>query len=182
MTVTVSLGELATPCAYYLSCKGASPPAAAEPKEDIDLFGDAAEEDKEALKRLAVAKKSEKKKKEVVNKSMLVIEIKPNSSETSLDEIAAQVRKIHMEGLTWGENVKKVPIAYGLYKLQVQCVIVDDLVNTELITDTIEEIGMTEGDKKKREARMEGGGDEEEEEEEMSGLVQSAEIVSFNKL
>lgn len=41
---------------------------------------------------------------------------------------------------------------------------------------------MTEEDKKKREMRMEQGEDEDEDEEEMSGLVQSAEIVSFNKL
>lgn len=82
-------------------------------------IGDDNEEDKEALKKLAGSKKKTEKKKEVVNKSMLVIEIKPNSSETSLDEIAAEVRKIQMEGLTWGESVKKVPIAFGLYKLQV---------------------------------------------------------------
>lgn len=83
-------------------------------------IGDDTEEDKEALKKLADSKKkTEKKKKEVVNKSMLVIEIKPNSSETNLDDIAAEVKKIKLEGLTWGESVKKVPIAFGLYKLQV---------------------------------------------------------------
>ncbi|KAL8438722.1 hypothetical protein Efla_001270 [Eimeria flavescens] len=148
------------------------------------LICDDTEEDKAALKKLAEGKKkTEKKKKEVVNKSMLVIEVKPNSSETDLDAMAAEVKKIQMDGLTWGESVKKVPIAFGLYKLQVQCVILDDLVDTQLITDRIEEIGMTEEDKKKREARMEGGDeDEEEDEDEMSGLVQSAEIVSFNKL
>ncbi|KAL8450337.1 hypothetical protein Emag_003183 [Eimeria magna] len=156
MTVTVSFGELATPCAYYLSCKGATTSAAGKPKEeeeDIDLFGDETEEDKAALKKLTNGKKTEKKKKDEKNKSMLVIEIKPNSSETNLDDIEKEV----------------------------QCVILDDLVNTQTITDKIEEIGMTEEDKKKREELMEGGGDEDEDEE-MSGLVQSAEIVSFNKL
>lgn len=60
--------------------------------------------------------------------------------------------------------------------------ILDDLVNTQLITDTIEEIGMTDEDKKKREARVDQGEDDEDDEDEISGLVQSAEIVSFNKL
>ncbi|KAL8432075.1 hypothetical protein ACSSS7_004878 [Eimeria intestinalis] len=189
MTVTLGLGDLVTPCAYYISSKGATSTTGKHPKqeeEDIDLFGDDdTEEEKEALKKLADSKKTEKKKKEVINKSMLVIEIKPNSSETNLDEIEKEVRRIHMEGLTWGEKVKKVPIAFGLYKLQVQCVIVDDLVNTQSLTDTIEEIGMSEEDKKKREEMMEGRGDDDDDdddEEEMSGLVQSAEIVSFNKL
>ena len=62
-----------------------------------------------------------------------------------------------------------------------QCVILDDLVNTETVTDRIEEIGMSEKDKKKREARVDQGEDDDDEEE-FSGLVQSAEIVSFNKL
>ncbi|OEH74521.1 elongation factor 1-beta [Cyclospora cayetanensis] len=181
MAPLADLHELSTPCAYYLGSTGAPKGKPAEEEDDIDLFGEETAEDKEALKKLSDSKKNEKKKKQVINKSMLVIEVKPSSSETNLDDIEKEIRKIQIEGLTWGENTKKVPIAFGLYKLQVQCVILDDIVETQSITDRIEEIGMNEEDKKKREAMMDHG-EEDEDDEELSGLVQSAEIVSFNKL
>lgn len=74
------------------------------------------------MKKLAESKKKEaggKKKKEVVNKSSLVIEVKPADADTNLDEVAKLCKQIQIEGVTWGEAVKKVPVAFGLYKLQV---------------------------------------------------------------
>lgn len=118
--------------------------------------------------------------KKGINKSMLVIEVKPATADTNLDEVLKEVKNIHMDGLTWGEGFKKVPVAFGLYKLQVQCVLVDDLVNTNALIDMIEEIGMTEEQKQKRRDHEDEA--EEDEDEEEAGLVQSAEIVSFNKL
>lgn len=194
----VPSNELFTLCSYYtLKCGGS---AAEQPKkkkeaaaedEDFDLFGTGdSEADAKAAQQLAQQKKEAaaaagKGKKKVINKSMLVIEVKPAAADTNLDEVLQQVKKIHMEGLTWGEGFKKVPVAFGLYKLQVQCVIVDDLVNTNALVDMIEEIGMTEEEKKKRETEREeaeGQDEDEEDEDEEMGLVQSAEIVSFNKL
>ena len=64
---------------------------------------------------------------------------------------------------------------------QVQCVILDDLVDTQEVLDRIEEIGMNEEDKQKREEILQRGEDDQDYEE-LSGLVQSAQIVSFNKL
>lgn len=64
--------------------------------------------------------------------------------------------------------------------VQVQCVVLDDVVNTNALVDEIEEIGMTEEQKERRRQREEG--DEDEDDEDTGGLVQSAEIVSFNKL
>ncbi|KAL8447213.1 hypothetical protein Emed_004536 [Eimeria media] len=155
--------------------------------DDIDLFGD--DDDAAEVEKLKAKKKEEaagKKKKEVINKSSLVIEIKPASAETDLDEIARLAKGIQMEGLTWGEAVKKVPVAFGLYKLQLSCVILDDKVNTNEITDQIEALGMTEEQKEKLRKRQECEEEEDDEEgdedEEADGLVQSAEIVSFNKL
>lgn len=155
-----------------------------EEDEDFDLFGGDAEADKEAAKKLADSKKKEsggKKKKEVIEKSSLVIEIKPADSETDLDHVSRLVKEIAMEGLTWNEAIKKVPVAFGLYKLQMACTIIDALVNTEEVVEQIEALGMDPEKaaalKKKREEE-----DDDEEEEEEYGLVQSAEIVSFSKL
>lgn len=176
--------ELFTPCTYYALCnRHATEAPKKQADDDFDLFGEETPEDREAVKKLAASKKAEAsgKKKVVVNKSMLVIEVKPADADTDLDDICKRVKSIHMEGVTWGEGMKKVPVAFGLYKLQVQCVILDDVVNTNALVDEIEEIGMTEKDKVKRRQREETN-DDEDDEEELSGLVQSAEIVSFNKL
>ncbi|XP_026192014.1 elongation factor 1-beta [Cyclospora cayetanensis] len=150
--------------------------------DDFDLFGD---DDEAELEKLKAKKKEEtagKKKKEVINKSSLVIEVKPASADSDLDEIVRLAKDITMEGLTWGEAVKKVPVAFGLYKLQLSCVILDDLVNTTEITDQLEALGMNEEQKEQLRKRQEGEEEEEDEDEEPEGLVQSAEIVSFNKL
>ncbi|CAG9479080.1 elongation factor 1 (EF-1), putative [Plasmodium vivax] len=120
-------------------------------------------------------------KKPVINKSSLIIDIKPYGEETNLDEVLKLVKEIEMEGLTWGKAHKKTPFAFGLFKLQVSCVIVDDLINTDELIEMIENVGLSEQDvKKKKELQelMEG----EELDEEVEGLVQSAEIISFNKL
>ncbi|CAA9987859.1 elongation factor 1, putative [Plasmodium knowlesi strain H] len=120
-------------------------------------------------------------KKPVINKSSLIIDIKPYGEETNLDEVLKLVKGIEMEGLTWGKAHKKMPFAFGLFKLQVSCVIVDDLINTDELIEMIENVGLSEEDvKKKKELQelMEG----EELDEEVEGLVQSAEIISFNKL
>lgn len=145
--------------------------------EKFDLFGG----DDKAVEVAAKAVSGGQKKKEVINKSSLVIEIKPNDVSTDLEQVWKMVKKIKINGVTWGQNYKKVPIAFGLYKLQVSCVILDDLVNTEDITDQIEALGMDlkEAEERKRKRECE---DEDEEEEESSGLVQSADIASFNKL
>lgn len=73
------------------------------------------------MRKLAESKKKEssKKTKQVINKSMLVIEVKPADADTDLDDICKKVKAIEMEGVKWGEGSKKVPVAFGLYKLQV---------------------------------------------------------------
>lgn len=90
------------------------------------------------------------------------------------------IKDIKLNGLEWSVTCKKVPIAYGLMKLQIGCVIVDDLVNTDDIIERIECLGLDEAAAQKHIARRDAG--EEDDEEEPEGMVQSAEIVSFNKL
>lgn len=121
----------------------------------------------------------------MVNKSQLVIDVKPCSIDTNLDDVEKLVRAIKIDGLEWSVTCKKLPVAFGLMKLQIGCVIIDDLVNTDDIIEKIEILGMDETQAAKKLLRREGIDEEEEEEEEEeedAGLVQSAEIVSFNKL
>ncbi|KJP87098.1 hypothetical protein AK88_03266 [Plasmodium fragile] len=120
-------------------------------------------------------------KKPVINKSSLIIDIKPYGEETNLDEVLKLVKNVEMDGLTWGKAHKKVPFAFGLFKLQVSCVIVDDLINTDELIEMIENVGLSEQDVKKKKELQELM-ESEQLDEEVEGLVQSAEIISFNKL
>ncbi|KAJ1608044.1 putative translation elongation factor 1 beta 1 [Cryptosporidium canis] len=151
--------------------------------DDFDLFGED-DEDMEAAKKAMEAKKKalqEKKAKEKpASKSSLVLDIKPSSLDVDLDAVAKMIRGLKIEGVEFSEGEKKVPVAFGLFKLQMGATIIDDLVNTQDIVDSIETLGMTEEQKKKF-SEKDGGCDDDEEEEEY-GLVQSCEIVSFNKL
>lgn len=49
------------------------------------------------------------------------------------------VRKISMDGLLWGA-AKLVPLAYGIHKLQISCVVEDDKVSIDVLTEEIEKI------------------------------------------
>lgn len=166
-------------------------PSIEEPKkpdlnDDFDLYGEDTAEEKAAMGNLKKVATKEQKKK-VINKSSLVIDVKPYSIRTDLDNLANLIKGIKISGLTWGETVKKVPIAFGLFKLQMICTIIDDEVNTEEIIDSIEGVGMTK-EQRERFNEVERNSDEDDAEEDDDGinkygcLVQSADIVSFNKL
>ncbi|ETN11618.1 hypothetical protein PPTG_10455 [Phytophthora nicotianae INRA-310] len=115
-----------------------------EDDDDDDLFGDDDDEEEDeaakalAAKRAEAAKAAKKEKKKPVERSQVVIEVKPWEAETDLEELAAKIKALPVEGLTWGEGHKLVPVAFGIKKLLVQCVIIDDLVLLDDITDAIE--------------------------------------------
>ena len=149
--------------------KGPTPQKKAEPKkeekhkgddddDEMDLFGsDEDEEVAAALKKKkeeAIAKAMEKAKN-VVGKSMIVLDVKVWEKDQDLDSLAKKVLAIELEGLTWGENYKLIEVAYGIKKLQVVCTIIDTLVSTEDLQEKIEEI---------------------------KDEVQSVDIASFNKI
>lgn len=46
------------------------------------------------------------------------------------------VRSIHMDGLVWGAS-KLVPVGYGIKKLQIQCVVEDEKVGTDILEEEI---------------------------------------------
>ncbi|XP_029829406.2 elongation factor 1-beta isoform X2 [Ixodes scapularis] len=127
-----------------------------EEDDDVDLFG--SEEDEEADKareeRLKAYHEKKSKKPQVVAKSSIVLDIKPWDDETNMKSMEVEVRKIAMEGLIWGVS-KLVPLAYGIQKLQIVCVVEDDKVSIDELQEKIEAI---------------------------EELVQSVDIAAFNKI
>ncbi|XP_076359001.1 putative elongation factor 1-delta [Tachypleus tridentatus] len=116
------------------------------------------EEDEEANtlrnKRLEEYAAKKAKKNPVVAKSNVVLEVKPWDDETDLKLMEKQVREIMTDGLLWGA-ARTVPLAYGIHKLQISCVVEDEKVSIDWLQEKIEEL------------------DE---------LVQSVDIASFNKI
>merc|ERR1711865_1265405 len=149
--------------------------AAADDDDDCDLFGDDDEEEEEAKPKetpqeMAARKKAEaqakKKKAAPVGKSTIVFDVKPACTDgdddddesggiIDLDELVAFVKGIQMEGVVWGEKHQFADIGYGIKKLQVQCTVVDDPVGVNDLREKIE--------------------DNED-------LVQSCDVIAFNKV
>merc|ERR1712137_216340 len=140
------------------SFPGAKAPAADDDDDDVDLFA-SDDEDAEAaakLKEERVKAYTDKKSKKpvLIAKSSILLDVKPWDDETDMAEMEKLVRKIECEGLLWGA-AKLVPLAYGIKKLQICCVVVDDLVSIDWLTEEIEKI---------------------------EDLVQSVDIAAFNKI
>jgi elongation factor 1-beta len=62
-----------------------------------------------------------------VSDTCSIFDVKPLGDDTDLNEMEKVVRAITLDGLTWGPS-KFVDIAYGVKKLQISCVVVDDKV------------------------------------------------------
>ncbi|KAM3965901.1 LOW QUALITY PROTEIN: elongation factor 1-beta [Aphomia sociella] len=142
---------------------GGKPTTAAPPKDDddddVDLFGSGdEEEDAEAAKireeRLKAYADKKSKKPALIAKSSIILDVKPWDDETDMKEMEKQVRTIEMDGLLWGAS-KLVPVGYGINKLQIMCVIEDDKVSVDLLTEQIQEF---------------------------EDFVQSVDIAAFNKI
>ncbi|XP_076763495.1 elongation factor 1-delta isoform X1 [Xylocopa sonorina] len=131
----------------------------ADGDDDVDLFGSDSEgEDAEAAKlreqRLAAYAAKKAKKPALIAKSNIIFDVKPWDDETDMKAMEEEVRKIEMDGLLWGAS-KLVPLAYGIFKLQISCVIEDDKVSVDGLTDKILDI---------------------------KDFVQSVDIAAFNKV
>jgi len=131
-----------TPAAAPAPAKAATAPTKpAKNDDDFDLFEDDADEDSEEKKRITEerlkaynAKKSNKPA--LVAKSSVLLDVKVWDDETDMAALEKSVRGIVMDGLVWGSS-KLVPVAYGVKKLQIQCVIEDDKVSTEALEEQI---------------------------------------------
>ncbi|XP_028918819.1 elongation factor 1-delta isoform X2 [Ornithorhynchus anatinus] len=121
-------------------------PKAATPAEDdeddeIDLFGsDDEEEDKEAARlreeRLRQYAEKKSKKPGLIAKSSILLDVKPWDDETDMAKMEECVRSVQLDGLVWGGS-KLVPVGYGIKKLQIQCVVEDDKVGTDILEEEI---------------------------------------------
>uniref|UniRef100_A0A8D2LRN4 Elongation factor 1-delta n=1 Tax=Varanus komodoensis TaxID=61221 RepID=A0A8D2LRN4_VARKO len=127
-----------------LPSKRNSPAAAAaadEEDDDIDLFGsDEEEEDQEAARvreeRLKQYAEKKSKKPGLIAKSSILLDVKPWDDETDMSKMEECVRSVQMDGLVWGAS-KLVPVGYGIKKLQIQCVVEDDKVGTDILEEEI---------------------------------------------
>jgi len=119
-----------------------APKAAADDEDDIDLFGSESEEDEEAVKQreanLAAYKAKKAGKVKPAAKSIVTMDVKPWDDETDMKELEANVRKIEMDGLTWGAS-KLVAVGFGIKKLQVNLVVEDEKVSIDDLQQKIEE-------------------------------------------
>jgi len=118
-----------------------------EDDDDMDFFGsDDEEEDAaaEALKAKRIAdynaKKAEKAEKKgvVAAKSMITLDVKPWDDETDLDDLAVKVKTIKQDGLVWGQQIQKKPLAFGIFKLVVTAIVEDEKVSTDDLVESIE--------------------------------------------
>lgn len=136
-----------------------APAAAKADDDDVDLFASDEEEDAEA-ERLKAQRLAEYRAKKAAKgpgpaaKSSVLIDVKPWDNETDLGEMERQVRAIKMDGLLWGGS-QRLPIGYGIHKLQINCVVEDDKVGTDMLEEAI--CGLED-------------------------LVQSIDIAAFNKI
>lgn len=137
------------------SAPAAAKPAAAnddddESDDDDDFFNSDSDDDEEAkaaaeeLKARRVAEynarkaaKDEKKGKTIA-KSSITFDVKPWADDTDLDALNNLIKAIEMEGLIWGTSQKK-PLAYGVFKLVITCVVEDDKCGSDDLVEKIEE-------------------------------------------
>lgn len=131
-------------------------------KEDDldDLFGDDDVEDENAAKEIAAkakakAAEAKKPKKVVIAQSLVLFEVKPLSDETDLDAMAKDILAIKQDGLYWKTEYKKVPIAFGIFKIIIGVTVEDEKVSIDALQEQIEAI---------------------------EDKVQSVEILAFNKI
>ena len=131
----------------------AKPAKKEEDDEDLDLFGSDDEDDEAELDKLrAAAKKGGKKKPPA--KSVVGLEVKGYEVEFDWDALYKKITaELAMEGLTWSTGYQIVDIAFGMKKLVIEMIIVDDLISSDDVTERIEEFDD----------------------------VQSCDVVSFNK-
>merc|ERR1711936_1202883 len=118
-----------------------SAPAPAEEDDDVDLFGSDEEEDDEEKKRITEERlkayhEKKAKKPKVIAKTSVLFDVKPWDDETDMDAMLTQVKTIEMEGLVWGAS-KLVPVGYGIKKLQVMCVVEDEKVSIDELSEKI---------------------------------------------
>ena len=106
--------------------------------DDIDLFGDDDNEKVETKPKVVAPKPAPKAKKVVIAKSIIVFDVKVYDTEQDLKALAQRIYKIEMDGLIWNKDLKILPVAFGMNKLQVGCVVEDAKVSIDDILEIVE--------------------------------------------
>ena len=120
---------------------GKAAPAAGGDDDDFELFGsddEQADEEAERVKaeRLAAYEAKKSTKAVIIAKSNIILDVKPWDDETDMAKLEECVRSVQTDGLLWGAS-KLVPLAYGIKKLQITCVVEDDKVGTDFLEEEI---------------------------------------------
>ncbi|CAL8236024.1 unnamed protein product [Boreogadus saida] len=98
------------------------------------------EEDAETLRikqeRIDAYAAKKSTKPTLIAKSSILLDVKPWDDETDMVKLEECVRSVQADGLLWGAS-KLLPVGYGIRKLQINCVVEDDKVGTDLLEDEI---------------------------------------------
>lgn len=140
-------GKKAAPKKAAAPKKEAAPAKKAEEEEDDDDSFDPFAEDAEAdaaaeaqkAKKAAEGKKSKKHARKDHAKSILEFDVKGYELDQDWNAMADTIRTLKIEGNTWMDTHEVVPIAFGMKKLRMKCIIIDDLVSTDDIFEKIQE-------------------------------------------
>ena len=82
--------------------------------------------------------KAKAEKSKPVEKSLIVLDVKPWEADTDLEATWKEIIKLEKDGLSWGANFKLEPVAYGIKKLVMTCTIEDAKIVLDDITEHIE--------------------------------------------
>jgi len=115
-----------------------------EDDDDVDLFGSDEDEEEDAEKaritaeRLKAYHERKAKKPALIAKTNVLFDVKPWDDETDMDEMLKVCKSIEKEGLVWGAS-KLVPVGYGINKLQIMCVVEDEKVSIDQLSEQMAE-------------------------------------------
>merc|ERR1712206_33517 len=88
--------------------------------------------------RLAAYHAKKSKKPALIAKTSVLLDCKPWDDETDMNKMLKEIKTIQMDGLVWGAS-KLVPVGYGINKLQIICVVEDDKVSIDELSEQIAE-------------------------------------------
>ncbi|KAI9311863.1 nucleotide exchange intermediates in the Eef1a-Eef1ba complex, partial [Dichotomocladium elegans] len=74
-----------------------------------------------------------------IAKTTVTLDVKPWDDETDMDALTKAVRAITMDGLLWGGH-QLVAVGFGIKKLQINCVVEDDKVSMDDLSDAITDL------------------------------------------
>ncbi|KAI1718565.1 EF-1 guanine nucleotide exchange domain-containing protein [Ditylenchus destructor] len=72
----------------------------------------------------------------LIGRSKVVFDVRPIDAATNMAEMERVIRSIQADGIQWGES-QVLPVAFGVKKLRIACLLDDKKVTTEWIEDGI---------------------------------------------